>query len=80
MTDNKLALDRITLNNMIKKYYIGLEEGTEEFESYVITDADLARVSSYTQELRNELVNYVIVLNDQGKYDESYCSKAVCRE
>lgn len=71
MTDNKLALDRITLNNMIKKYYIGLEEGTEEFESYVITDADLARVSSYTQELRNELVNYVIVLNDQGKYDES---------
>ncbi len=71
MNGNELALDRITLNNMIKKHYVGLIEGTEDFDSYTISDADLTKVTNYVQELRNELVNYVIVLNDEGRYDES---------
>lgn len=71
MTGNEMALDKITRETLIKKYFVGLSEDSEEFKTYIITDDDLAKVTNFTQELRNELVNRVIVLNDQGKYDES---------
>lgn len=69
--NNELALDKITRENLIKKYYVGLTEGTEEFSSYTITDADLSRLATAVYELRSAALNRVAVLNDQGKYAES---------
>lgn len=66
-----LALDKITRENLIKTYFVGLTPGTEEFDTYVITDDDLAKVSTNVMEIRNALANRIIVLNDEGKYVES---------
>lgn len=71
MNDNALALDKLTREDLVKKYYVGLTPDTEEFEEYKITDDDLSKLTSNVMELRNELNNYIIVLNDQGKYEES---------
>lgn len=69
--ENTLALDKLTREDLVKKYYVGLTPNTEEFENYEIEDDDLAKLSTASMELRNELVNYVYILNDQGKYEES---------
>lgn len=71
MNDNALALDKLTREDLVKKYYVGLEPNSEEFEEYKVSDDDLAKLTSNVMELRNELNNYIIVLNDQGKYEES---------
>lgn len=71
MNDNALALDKLTREDLVKKYYVGLEPNSEEFEEYQVSDDDLAKLTSNVMELRNELNNYIIVLNDQGKYEES---------
>jgi len=69
--ENTLALDKLTREDLIKRYYVGLTPKTEEFEEYKITDDDLSKLTSSVMELRNELNNYIIILNDQGKYEES---------
>lgn len=69
--ENEYALDAVTRTNLIKQYYVGLTKGTEEFDSYVITDADLSKLSSDVFNIRNAAINRVIVLNDEGKYEES---------
>ncbi len=66
-----LALDKITREKLIKKYYVGLTEDMEEFNTYKITDDDLSKLSAGVQELRNAVLNRVIVLNDQKNYEES---------
>ncbi len=69
--ENEYALDAVTRTNLIKQYYVGLIKGTEEFDSYMITDADLSKLSSDVFNIRNAAINRVIVLNDQRKYEES---------
>ena len=69
--NDTLALDKITRENLIKKYYVGLTKDMEEFNTYELDDSDLSKLSAAVQELRNAALNRVIVLNDQGKYEES---------
>jgi hypothetical protein len=69
--EDTLALDKVTRETLIKKYFVGLTEGTEEFDSYTITDDDLSKLAADVFNIRNSLVNRVIVLNDEGNYEES---------
>lgn len=69
--ENTLALDKLTREDLVKRYYVGLTPKTKEFDEYKITDDDLSKLTSNVMELRNELNNYIIVLNDKGKYEDS---------
>ena len=69
--NDTLALDKITRENLIKKYYVGLTENSEAFKTYELEDEDLSRLSADVHSLRNAALNRVIVLNSQGKYAES---------
>ncbi len=69
--NDTLALDKLTRENLIKRYYVGLTKDREEFETYQLDDSDLSRLSADVQGLRNAVLNRVAVLNDQGKYEES---------
>ena len=69
--NDTLVLDKITRENLIKKYYVGLTKDMEEFNTYELSDNDLSRLSEDMYAIRKATFNRVAVLNDQGKYDES---------
>jgi hypothetical protein len=71
VSDNEYALDAITRRNLIKEYYVGLTKGTDEFDSYTITDDDLSKLSADVYDIRNAAMNRIIVLNDEKNYEES---------
>lgn len=70
-TNDYLTLDKVTRDNLIKKYFIGLSKDTEVFDTYEIQDEDLSKVSALVFEIRNTLNNRIIVLNEEGNYEES---------